>query len=192
MNADCARPAPPANLFHLSVVLCCCCCPRGERSTADHGVFAAKRVLQAIVTFSTPFGRQACLQQFPPGMLNQVTQSATHRLRGARLSVKAAPPPSTIRWENLGYGLVNRLGRQVPCTSHTPPQHLFLVVPYPLCNYCCEVSRLDCGRWLWFCCLCTAIAMCVVPHWSHCIPPSLQVQHFPARPPPSSPPLAPC
>ncbi len=113
------------------------CGASGQRSTADHGVFERKRVLQAIVTFSSPFGRQACLQQYPSGLLHRFLQSATHRLRGARLSVAPAPPPSTIIWENLGYGTLNRLGRQVWMHCFT-----YLIHPLALAKCPCTCNQL--------------------------------------------------
>ena len=76
-------------------------------------MFNKKPPLMAFVTFNSSWAQQECMRRYPSSLFHYYTQSSTHRLRGSRLSVEPAMPPSTITFENLGYSMLNRLCRQV-------------------------------------------------------------------------------
>jgi hypothetical protein len=104
------RPAPQGacGVRHEAPLMCpnaacdLCAIVRHDDETKSFGVFKRKRTLAAFVTFSTTWGRHECLRQYPRGFVATWLLPAPHRIRGHRLRVAMAPPPSTLIWENFG------------------------------------------------------------------------------------------
>jgi len=68
--------------------------------------------LSAFITFETQAGYFKCLDLYPNGFYSYFRQPEDHRLNGMRLIVQPAPPPSTVKWENMGVGWKEKLLRR--------------------------------------------------------------------------------